>query len=56
MKATPPKDEYINTPVRPEVKAALRERAAENGRAIGREASLILTKAVMRGKTQENQP
>lgn len=37
-------------PLKPEVKSALQERAAANGRPAGREAAAIVTKSVMRGK------
>lgn len=37
-------------PLKPEVKSALAERAAENGRSTGREAAAIVTKSVMRGR------
>ena len=46
-----PAEEYVNMPLKPEVKSALKERAAENGRNVGREAAAIVTKTVMRGKT-----
>lgn len=42
-------EEYVNMPLKPEVKAALAERAVENGRNMGREAATIVTKTVMRG-------
>lgn len=48
-----PAEEYVNTPLKPEVKAALLARAAENGRVAGREAALIITRCVMRNKCQE---
>lgn len=38
-------------PLKPEVKSALAERAAENGRSTGREAAAIVTKSVMRSRT-----
>lgn len=43
-----PAEEYVNMPLKPEVKSALQERAAANGRTTGREAALIVTKTVMR--------
>lgn len=49
--AVPAEEEYVNMPLKPEVKSALKERAAENGRNVGREAAAIVTKTVMRGRT-----
>ena len=46
-----PVEEYVNMPLKPEVKSALKERAAANGRPAGREAAAIVTKSVMRGRT-----
>lgn len=35
-------EEYVNMPLKPEVKSALKVRAAENGRNVGREAAAIV--------------
>lgn len=48
-KTAAPAEEYVNMPLKPEVKSALQERAAANGRPAGREAAAIVTKSVMRG-------
>lgn len=47
---TAPVEEYVNMPLKPEVKSALQERAAENGRNMGREAAAIVTKTILKTK------
>ena len=51
IKQNPDPEAYVNVPLKQEVKSALQERATENGRNMGREAAVIITKSVMRGKS-----
>lgn len=41
-------EKIVQVPLSEEAKAALENRAAENGRATGREAARIITKAVLK--------
>lgn len=43
------KEQVINVPLMPDVKAALKKQADRNGRATIREAAKIITKSVMKG-------
>ena len=47
------KEEYIAVPLGNAVKFALAKRAAKNSRSLGREAAVILTKALMNSRRRK---